>query len=220
MKTGNLLKIKVIISFFIILGVFINVYTSILVLPVEFGVIILFLTIPSSIVLLFLLFYIFSQKSVDKFSTILFSLFVGLIIPVLFSIVVYRDLKVVLNIEKRQWRNFHKRGVAPIKNGKWFYPNEENPWQILNFKKGKQDGEQILYLSGDKLNKEIEYFTNGKLDSIFYYSKGKLVQNRYGFDSTGNNELTRTYIYEKNELVKVINFFRSNYKSDTILIEK
>lgn len=65
----------------------------------------------------------------------------------LLSVIVYRELKIVLNTEKRQWRNFCKKGIAPIENGKWFYPSKENPWTILNFKNGKQDGEQIEFLS-------------------------------------------------------------------------
>lgn len=88
---------------------------------------------------------------------------------------------------------------------------------VLKFKKGKKSGEQIEYLSKDKLNKEIKFFTNGKMDSLSRYIEGKLIQTKSDFDSLENNQSTRRYIYEDNKLIKVINLLDDN-RPDTILI--
>lgn len=219
MKTESLLKFKAITSTFIIFGIIINIYTSILTIPVEFGVIILFLTVPSSIALFFLLFFIFLQKNFEKKSTILFSLFVGLIIPMIFSVIVYRELKIVLDPVRRQWRNVYKEGgVAPIKDGIWFYPNEENPWRILNFKNGKQNGKQIEYSSKDKLDKDFKFYNDGRIDSLSRYRRGKLIQTHYDFGLRDNDIIMKSYIYENEKMVKVVIHF-DNAGNDTILID-
>lgn len=225
MKTKNLLKFKLITSIFIFIGIAINVYVSILVMPVEFGVIILFLTFPSSILLFSLWLIILFQKNSKNYSKLLSSLFIGLIIPMLFSIVVYRELKIVLNIKEKQWRSLYRDNIAPVENGEWFYPDEENPWQILNFKNGKMNGEQIKFLSHtlnpsqDSLNRQIEYFSSGKRDSISRFINGNLIYTEYYSDFFGDNLFRKQFTYDDDKLIKIIIDFRDK-DSDTIFIKK
>lgn len=225
MKTNNLLKFKLITSIFIFIGIAINIYVSILVIPAEFGVIILFLTFPSSILLFSLWLIIFFQKNSKNYSKLLSSLFIGLLIPMLFSIIVFRELKIVLNTKKRQWRSFYRDNIAPVENGKWFYPDKENPLQILNFKNGKMDGEQVEFLSHtlnpsqDSLNRQIEYFSSGKRDSISRFINGNLIYTEYDSNFFGDNLFRKQFTYDDDKLIKIIIDFRAK-DSDTIFVKK
>lgn len=225
MKTNSLLKFKLITSICIFIGVAINIYVSILVIPAEFGVIILFLTFPSSILLFSLWFIILLQKNSKNYSNLFSGLFIGLLIPMLFSIVVFRELKIVLNTKERLWRNFYRDDIAPVENGKWFYPDEENPWQILNFKNGKMDGEQVKFLSHtldpsqDSLNKEIEYFSSGERDSISRFINGNLIYTEYYSNFLGENLFRKQFTYNDNKLIKIIIDFNDK-DSDTIFVKK
>ncbi|MFK7772022.1 MAG: hypothetical protein AB8F94_07775 [Saprospiraceae bacterium] len=111
-----------------------------------------------------------------------------------------------------------QEGMAPIQNGVWLYPNEENSWLILNFKNGKQNGTQIEYLSKDKLDKEVKFYNEGKIDSLLRYWKGNLIQIHYDFGSIENDIIMKIYAYENESVVKVITHFKDP-GNDTIIIK-
>ena len=68
----------------------------------------------------------------------------------------------------------------------------------------------LLISSQDTFIKEIKFFNNGTIDSLSRYFKGKLVQVEQDFDSLRNSNSKRKYIYEDEQLIKVINFWEGN----------
>ena len=222
MKKNTLLKI--ILSSVILLGLLVNITAWKILAPAEFGVAAgAVFIVPSSIVLLVLLFFIgianFDEKKTFSRSVIL--TFLSLVIPAVLGVIVVRDIKnkrqFSSNPKMKAYMDFENNNIRPVQNGLWYYPNRENPIAILNFVNGRSEGEHQFFDPRTYELETLKFYDDGKLDSIYRYFQNKLAASYHSQNAQEKFDTIKYYHYDQDQMSRMIIFYEKTGHQDTVL---
>lgn len=211
-------KKKYFLALLILLGITVNILTCFFFRQAEFSIILIVFLFPSSAILLFCFLLIWTPALVgSKKNILVFFIFLGLSSSFLVSLPTIKELH--LRIFKKNdfaYREFMRKDIAPIENGKWEYSKNGVKLAEIDFKNGKIHGEYNEFdLNGGLM--ERSYYNAGELDSMIRYKRGNRIES---FKYLGDTSIHVVYQYnENNVLTREDNFYFIGdefIKSDTI----
>jgi hypothetical protein len=210
---------KIIIALLILLGITINVLAFFFFRKAEFAIILAVVIYPSTIILsfCFLLVWRINFKERGNKYILLFFILSGWLSPVLLSFPMFRELHFrVFKKNEFAYREFMRKDIAPIENGKWEYSKNGIKLAKIDFADGKIHGMYKMFNINEEVE-EVRHYSMGELDSIVWYdNKNKTVSYKY----LGDTIIHRIYDYDANNaLIKVVDSYLVSgelIRSDTI----
>jgi hypothetical protein len=215
---------KRVISIILICGILVNLGIGYSILFSGLGIVVIFFYILPSIILQIGLLKYIPQLKFEKIWILVLTSFlvlVSLALPFKFKDFMWRNLNKEFNqitsSKKETFEDFYSKNISSNPSGVYYYPNSEKPMIVVNLEGGKNYEKHTYYdpLTGSL--EKVEFFNQGKLDSVNNYFQNKLQRSHYSFNGEEPDSI-KQYNYQGDKLINIISYSEKTGFIDTIFV--